>query len=133
MFVENKQAKLEEILDRLKRNAALLDVVYASREGMTIAYSSTLPATKIDLISALGAAKISLANDFSTNVYNSSTPTPLRKFILEHEDPRTLNGCRRVVIMPLLEGVLITLSSKVNLGLVLLEMRKAAQIINQIV
>lgn len=133
MFVENKQAKLEEILDRLKRNAALLDVVYASREGMTIAYSSTLPVTKIDLISALGAANISLANDFSTNVYNSSTPTPLRKFILEHEDPRAINGCRRVVIMPLLEGVLITLSSKVNLGLVLLEMRKAAQIINQIV
>ena len=133
MFVENKQAKLEEILDRLKRNAALLDVVYASREGMTIAYSSTLPGTKIDLISALGAAKISLANDFSTNVYNSSTPIPLRKFILEHEDPRTMNGRRRAVIMPLLEGVLITLSSKVNLGLVLLEMRKAAQIINQIV
>ncbi len=105
--------------------------MYASNEGMTIAYSSTLPETKIDLISALGAAKISLANDFSTNVYNSSTPAPVRKLILEHEDPRRMNGCRRIVLMPLLEGVLITLSSKVNLGLVLLEMRKAAQIINQ--
>ncbi|MFX0068075.1 MAG: hypothetical protein ACFFA1_02390 [Promethearchaeota archaeon] len=98
---------------------------------MPIAYSSTLPETKIDLVSALGAAKISLANDFSTNVYNSSTPIPLRRFILEHEDPRRIDGCRRVVIMPLLEGILITLSSKVNLGLVLLEMRKAAQIIDQ--
>ncbi|MFX0097291.1 MAG: hypothetical protein ACFE7E_05980 [Candidatus Hodarchaeota archaeon] len=129
--MENKQTKLEGILDRLKRNAALLDVVYASNEGMPIAYSSTLPETKIDLVSALGAAKISLANDFSTSVYNSSTPIPLRRFILEHEDPRRINGCRRVVIMPLLEGILITLSSKVNLGLVLLEMRKAAQIIDQ--